>query len=919
MRPIKLTMSAFGPYAACTVLQLSDLGTQGLYLICGDTGAGKTTIFDAITFALYGSASGDARQTDMFRSKYASPATPTFVELVFQCSGKEYTVRRNPEYTRPALRGAGTTQQKADAELSMPDGRVITKSREVDAAIRSILGVTREQFTQVAMIAQGDFLKLLLASTEERMTIFRQIFSTDRYKTLQLRLKDDAARLAQECSALRASIRQYIDGAACSDEATASRLAEARDGTLPVAEAEELIQRMLTQDFQAQGALQVQQSTIHQAISDVSAQLAAGDAQHKLASAQEKARVTLSRLETDMSLASDALVLAQAQLPQVQSLESQAAALNAQLTQYEQLSACQSKLLQAQRQAEDLSHTAEAQERRHAALLAQLTACRQQLAALGSAGAQAEKAARALENAETLMQNLQALQKEYDAFIRLQANYYSSLEAYRSCAMQTQHRHQTYTQLNNAWFSMQSGILAQQLQPGLPCPVCGSTDHPGPALLPSDAPSEQDVETARLAYEQARTAENEHNQHAHLLKGQLDEAEAQLQFHRGALLDCDAMLDLPRLLQQRQLTAQQQRDEARQLQQLTAKQLQQAAALEKQIPQDEASLAALDAAIRQTASEQAAALAAGAHLQEQAEALAATLPFASREEAAMHIAALEKQIVKIRRNVETAQAEFQSCQLHKAALEGEISARQKQLDASVPVDISAAQAQYAALTQQRAATEEQLQKLGSRIDRNTAALNGIQRQSGQLIQQEKRLAWLGALSDTANGKLSGKEKIMLETFIQMSFLDRILVRANTRLMVMSSGQYELRRRKEATNNRSQTGLELDVIDHYNGSLRSVRTLSGGESFKASLSLALGLSDEIQSNAGGVRLETMFVDEGFGSLDDESLRQAIQALGSLSEGDRLVGIISHVAELKERIDRQIIVTKERSGGSQARIV
>ena len=176
-----------------------------------------------------------------------------------------------------------------------------------------------------------------------------------------------------------------------------------------------------------------------------------------------------------------------------------------------------------------------------------------------------------------------------------------------------------------------------------------------------------------------------------------------------------------------------------------------------------------------------------------------------------------------------------------------------------------------------------------------------------------------ALSNTANGNIAGKEKIMLETYIQMTYFDRIIARANTRFLVMTSGQYELRRTREAANNRAQSGLELDVIDHYNGSTRSVRTLSGGESFKASLSLALGLSDEIQAASGGIKLDTMFVDEGFGSLDEESLAQAIKALMSISESERLVGIISHVGELKQKIDKQIVVTKTQSGGSMAKIV
>ena len=181
---------------------------------------------------------------------------------------------------------------------------------------------------------------------------------------------------------------------------------------------------------------------------------------------------------------------------------------------------------------------------------------------------------------------------------------------------------------------------------------------------------------------------------------------------------------------------------------------------------------------------------------------------------------------------------------------------------------------------------------------------------------EKRYGYVSSLADTANGKLSGKEKIMLETYIQTTYFDRIIARANLRFMKMSDAQYELKRLEEASNNRSQSGLDLGVIDHYNGSQRSVKTLSGGESFMAALSLALGLSDEIQSSAGGIQIDTMFVDEGFGTLDSDSLELAYNALAGLTEGNRLVGIISHVSELKDKIDKQIVVTKEKSGGSNA---
>jgi exonuclease SbcC len=266
-----------------------------------------------------------------------------------------------------------------------------------------------------------------------------------------------------------------------------------------------------------------------------------------------------------------------------------------------------------------------------------------------------------------------------------------------------------------------------------------------------------------------------------------------------------------------------------------------------------------------------------------------------------------------------AQEAAAACQKELTAADGAIGELQALLERTQEVDGEAQRLRSQELTRQRAEVSEAQKAVHARLVTNETALGNMQERAADLEQMEQRYTWMRTLSNTVNGNLTGKEKIALETYIQMTFFDRILQRANLRLLVMSGGQYELKRRREAENNRSQSGLELDVIDHYNGSERSVKTLSGGESFKASLSLALGLSDEVQSAAGGIRLDTMFVDEGFGSLDEESLAQALRALTGLTEGSRLVGIISHVAELKEKIDKQIVVTKEKTGGSRVEIV
>ena len=257
MRPLKLTIAGFGPYAGTQELDFTKLGQSGLYLISGDTGAGKTTIFDAITFALYGSASGESRKADMLRSKYAKDTDPTFVELTFTYDGKEYTVRRNPEYTRAKARGAGTTKQAADAQFTYPDGRTVTKVKDVDRAVQEVIGLTRDQFSQICMISQGEFRKLLQADTKERQNIFRDIFGTGLYDTLQKELKVQASQVKAQREQAAASIRQYVDGIACHEDSLLSlEVKKAQNGELLTTEVLELLDRLLAEDSAQQEALE---------------------------------------------------------------------------------------------------------------------------------------------------------------------------------------------------------------------------------------------------------------------------------------------------------------------------------------------------------------------------------------------------------------------------------------------------------------------------------------------------------------------------------------------------------------------------------------------------------------------------------------------------------------------------------------
>ena len=295
------------------------------------------------------------------------------------------------------------------------------------------------------------------------------------------------------------------------------------------------------------------------------------------------------------------------------------------------------------------------------------------------------------------------------------------------------------------------------------------------------------------------------------------------------------------------------------------------------------------------------------------------LIFESKNEAENRILSLNEEAESIEKSYDEALKAVNANKEKLTSLKSAKAEIQKRLGNDTDIDLEKVRENKKLLEVRQAELDEKSKAVHSRITANKISLENINTRLAEIKKVEEKWRWMKALSNTANGNISGKEKIMLETYIQMTYFDRIISRANRRFLVMSSGQYELKRRTEAENNRSQSGLELDVIDHYNGTQRSVKTLSGGESFKASLSLALGLSDEIQSSAGGIRLDSMFVDEGFGSLDEESLSQAVKALSSLADGNRLVGIISHVGELKERIESQILVTKDKSGGSRAEII
>ena len=433
MRPRKLVISAFGPYAGRTELDMDRLGQGGLYLITGDTGAGKTTIFDAVAFALYGEASGANREPGMLRSKYADPDTPTFVELTFSYGNKVYTVRRNPEYERPAKRGGGTTIQKADAELTMPDGRVIAKVKDVNAAVREILGVDRNQFSQIAMIAQGDFLKLLLADTKERQAIFRELFQTGRYQILQEKLKEETGKLKDACARENDGVQQYIRDLSCEQEdPLAPLLEQARAGRLPMPEVEELADRLIRQDQRLQREAAERLAETEERLEEISRELGKAEAREKAEEELEQAKAALAACGEKLAAAEKRLKTEREREPEAKRLQEEAVRIRAELPGYQELEEKERLLRETKKELTDGRNAQgrlEEKQEKQARLLAGM---KEEQAKLESAGEQRERLLREQEKAGEEKKALQDFGAELAAYRSLGQELQKAQEAYRA-------------------------------------------------------------------------------------------------------------------------------------------------------------------------------------------------------------------------------------------------------------------------------------------------------------------------------------------------------------------------------------------------------------------------------------------------------------------------------------------------------
>ena len=908
MKPLKLTMSAFGPYAGEVKVDFAQLGERGLYLITGDTGAGKTTIFDGITFALYGEASGNNRESDMFRSKYAKEETPTFVELEFQYRNEVYRVRRNPEYLRPAKKGKGLTTEKADAQLEYPDGKIITKSKEVTKAVVELIGLDRGQFTQIAMIAQGDFLKLLFAKTEDRSKIFREIFHTKEYQILQERLKTMSGTLRIEYEQLTKSIQQYKTEIHSDDERKDNTVEETLQFLACLIEDEK--KTILECDHNLE-CLEEQIAGIQKAIGKAENQKRA---EQELVRINEELAVWISR----MPEIEEVLKAEEKRQPEREKLALDIAGSEEKLSLYEEADHILEQKTKAEAQTSALKKEREDLKEKKEDGTGKLQKIKELLVQYQDLDARCvrlEQEEQKVKEEKAKVCNFQKVLVEYRELAKRLKN---AQEDYQKGNAESIRIRKIFEQMEQNFLDGQAGILAEHLEEGAPCPVCGATHHPNPAKIQESTCTEEELKRIKEKNQKLSDQVFLLSEKAGKTKGQLEEKKKQLEETCKELFEeipqsiSSSLEERVQCLHMQESTINEQRKRANQA-------IQQRKILEDQNEKGESYLKKWDEMLEEKERRYHEMERECAILTERYEKAISVLSYTSKKDA---LQALEKK--KDQKNAldlayRSAEEKYRTTKETIQSKTAKIQTLQEQLDGFQDSKYAELLEQQQSCMQKKREILLKKEKTVTDYQMNKRVENAIQGQFEKLQNVEEQWKMVKALSNTANGNVSGKEKIMLETYIQMSHFNRIIARANTRFMMMSGGQYELKRRETAENLRSQSGLELDVIDHYNGSIRSVRTLSGGESFQASLALALGLSDEIQSEAGGIQLDAMFIDEGFGSLDEETLDQAVKALLNLADGNRLVGIISHVAELKERIEKQIIVTKQKSDGSTVKLI
>lgn len=789
MRPLRLTMSAFGSYGSKVEVDFTKAG-EGLFLITGDTGAGKTTLFDGITYALYDQTSGGTRSAAMMRSQYADDRTQTYVELAFLCRGQEYTVRRNPEHKIVKELKNGKTAIRnvsKNVELTLPNGEVFPEKKQgTDARIIQIVGLDAEQFTQTAMLAQGDFLKLLYTKSDDRKAIFSKIFKTGFCARLQEELKRRAFATAQAMEDWEKAVRQEASGITLEGEA-AEEWSEIRRNMGEYFPYEKIL-----------ALLEREQTGLRE----------------RLKERQKERELYTKRME---------------ELAEYLTVQDQ---VNQQFEKLEQISR------QLQEAAEAVTSVREEADAAKKELEENSEQMQQEIADIQRSLPVYEKLEEAEKKEKQAKIRLQKLEAEQGIIGELKRAVQDAEAEWKEWIGQAGKCSQEYERIYEEYFREQAGLLARDLIEGEPCPVCGSTHHPAPATLPEGAPTQEVVQRARKNREQAEKKRE----------------------------SCE----------RRYQKSKEEYEQKKQEEETKAKILLAEAKTERELVSD-------------------------------------TLFYESKEKA---LTALNHHLAEKKRMEDTyarAQRKLEECQEQILLNQGQREQLLQELEGKTRCDMEEARQEQRELAGKNRTLESDLQRSHTALEINDRIQKNLERYGKKRKELEEQAKIADILHRTANGRLAGSSKMDFETYMQRRYFRQIIREANKRLVKMTGGNFILQLKESEDAGRSRNeGLDLAVYSLVTDSVRDVRTLSGGESFMAALAMALGLTDIVQRTAGAVQLEMMFIDEGFGSLDELSRNQAIRVLEELAGDSRQIGIISHVSELKEQLDKKLVIQKGEKG-------
>ena len=921
MRPIKLVLSAFGPYLNRTEIDFSRIGDSGIYLITGDTGAGKTTIFEAISYALYGeTVSGSDRSASMLRNKGADSSTETFVELHFMEKGQEYVIYRSPKYQvnkrkKTSKSGADEIQSinhGSKLELRcISEGEVYTKEREGTAKIEEIIGIEKKNFKKICMIAQGEFMDVICESTENRKEILNDVFGTVIYEELRDKLRQYKADAEKRKDELLSELSAALMLISCDNESEYHTEVNAKI-SLGITSAEDadriikLLEEVIREDEEKYDNLQKRINDNRGKDEEIKKKLHTASIvigyENELNENTEKRK----RLEAEKPIWEDRYNKAKDNPERASEFEGKANIILSRIEDYDKLDELSNEYERAKKCEDKCNAELDSLNERIQVLNKDIIASDNRLEELEGVEAKREAKKAEYEKIVETGKALSALSGEYKESNDLKIIAEQDKKAYEESRNKYTRQNELYEQMHTAFLDDQAGLLSQQLEDGKPCPVCGSTNHPAPAKQKQGAPSKEEVEKARI--KTARLNEQREKDSNKCADSRAKSESSYLNMRKkadelfGEYIEDESLgYYIAKTLSDRRNNA---LSVKREIQKFSGM-IEEKEKLKESVADKRTECDRINKRIViLTGEAKVQSEKADAALRQKSE-LKITLEYKSKAEA-------QNKINELLRQAENLRSEYENI---RTALEqhirkiGEIAANEellkKQISESEKQDIESLNMSHSNLESEFGLMDEERTKISARIRGNENAVGILK---GRREYCRKAIEYYNncrELSDTANGK------IKFDTYVVAAYFDRILLRANNRMYKMTDGRYRLVRSDSSDDKRRTFGLDINVADNANGKMRSVNTLSGGEKFMAALALSLGLSDEIQSGSGGIHLDTMFIDEGFGSLDDKSLVKAIQTLKELSTGECLIGIISHVGRLKEMINKRIIVSNENN--------